>query len=289
MWTDISVDIFDDRECEVDVDVVFNLFAELESEFTRFRPDSSLSLLNTDRFKIVSDRFIEVMHICKQLCQDTLWYFNPLVNLGQIGYAKSFDLKQFEKTNNMKVNLDFDTIEITGNTIQLRENQTLDLGGIVKWFAVDLARKYLNSKWYKNYIINAGGDIYTAGLSDQGKQIVVGIDSPFVKWNLTATITVQDKAVATSGTYKRKWTIDNQTYNHIVNPLTGENNNEITSITLIADDCYLADAYATVCIAMWLEKALAFLKAQKIEGIIICSDQKIYVTEWIATYNITIL
>jgi thiamine biosynthesis lipoprotein len=80
--------------------------------------------------------------------------------------------------------------------------------------------------------------------------MLVGIDSPTTPDILIATVELHNTAIATSGNYKRKRTIDNTEYTHIVNPLTGENNREINSITLIADDCYIADAYATVCIAM---------------------------------------
>jgi len=102
---------------------------------------------------------------------------------------------------------------------------------------------------------------------------------------LFATVELENTAIATSGTYKRKWTIDNQEYTHIINPLSSTNNMEISSITLIAEHCYLADAYATACIAMGVEKSLDFLKKKKIDGMIICADKKIYTTKPIFIYR----
>ncbi|MEI8253017.1 MAG: FAD:protein FMN transferase [bacterium] len=84
----------------------------------------------------------------------------------------------------------------------------------------------------------------------------MGIDSPFIKDLIFATLELENKAIATSGIYKRKWNINlgseigNKEYNHIINPISEINNNEIISITLISDNCYLVDAYATACIAM---------------------------------------
>jgi thiamine biosynthesis lipoprotein len=184
------------------------------------------------------------------------------------------------------VNLAFETVEIIGNHITLQEWQQLDLWWIVKWYAVDRARDLLLSLWYTDFIVDAGGDIYTAGLTDVKQKVVVGIDSPFVSGNLFATLQLQDKAIATSWTYKRKWTIDKESFHHIINPLTSTNTNEIISISLIADQCYLADAYATACIAMGLEKTLAFLKKQNIEGLIMCSDKKVYMTSGMKKYEI---
>jgi FAD:protein FMN transferase len=57
-------------------------------------------------------------------------------------------------------------------------------------------------------------------------------------------------AVSTSGTYKRRWSIDNDYYHHILSPETNSNNNEIISLTIVSDKCYIVDAYATACIAM---------------------------------------
>ena len=116
--------------------------------------------------------------------------------------------------------------------------------------------------------------------------MIIGIDSPFTQGDIFATIEVENIAVATSGTYKRKWEIDKQEYNHIINPLTANNTNEIISITLLAKDCYLADAYATACIAMGLEKTLSFLQKCHLEGVILCSNKKVYVTSGMKTYNI---
>ncbi|MEI6673400.1 MAG: FAD:protein FMN transferase [bacterium] len=94
-----------------------------------------------------------------------------------------------------------------------------------------------------------------------------------------AIIEGENTAIATSGTYRRKWKINGQEYNHIINPITIDNNNEIISITLVNKECYLADAYATACIAMGLEKTLNFLKKNTIEGIIMCANKKVYTTK----------
>jgi len=288
MWTDITISIFWENNYDQDISAVFDLFYDLELEFSRFLPNSSLSLLNQNRSLWVSDMFIDVLKKCKDIYHETAWYFNPLINLSQIWYSKSFDLQEF-KQENIKVNLNFEDVHIDGNTVSLDTDQILDLGWIVKWYAVDLAKKYLDTKWYKNYIIDAGGDIWVAGITDLGKNIVVGIDDPFIAGYLFATLELKDKSIATSGNYKRKWTIEFKEYNHIINPITSSNNNEIISISLIADACYIADAYATACIAMWVDKALVFLKEHNIDAVIICSDQRNYVTEWLDNHNITIL
>lgn len=289
MGTDVTLTIFWEKHNGEDIERVFGLFCILEEEFSRFKAESILSQLNTKRSLGVSDKFIDVLSKCKDIYSDTDFYFNPLINLNQLGYSKDFHSKEFKKEElETRANLDLEAIKIIGNKVALQEWQYLDLGGIVKWYAVDAAKEYLNEKWYNNYIIDAGGDIFTAGVNEQWGKIVVGIDSPFIPWNIFATIEVENTAIATSGNYRRKWKIEDQEYNHIINPLTWANNNEIVSITLITKNCYLGDAYATACIAMWVEKTLAFLKKNHLDGVIICADKKVY-TLGMEKYNLQII
>lgn len=332
MGTEITITIFSEKDPNQDIEKVFDIFHNLEEEFSRFISESRLSILNKKRTAEVSDTFIDVLKKCKKLYTDTDFYFNPLINVRQLGYSNDFHSKQFKKEDTeLHVNLQLEKIEIQGNRVSLHEGQNLDLGGIVKWYGVDKAKTYLDKAEYENYIVDAGGDIYTAGTNEIGGKIVIGIDSPYTKGNIFATIDVENIAIATSGTYKRKWIIEDQEYivnpkksqwneafldgwviptiwenlstnkvkwlnisktveyNHIINPITTENNNEIVSITLIADTCYLADAYATACIAMGLEKTLAFLKKKHLEGIIMCSNKKAYMTKWMEKYNVAFI
>lgn len=285
MWTEITITIFSKENCHKDIENTFEIFQSLEEEFSRFLVDSSLCKLNTERTLKVSGRFIDVIHKCKEIYADSDFYFNPLINLKTIGYSKDFDRHEFKKEET-KVNLEFEKVEIVWNTMSLQEWQILDLGWIVKGYAVDKANEYLESKWYKDYIIDAGGDIYIAWIADDWKKTIVGIDSPFVKWDLLATLEIGNKSIATSGTYKRKWEIEWKEYNHIINPLTSMNTEEIVSITLIDVYCYRADAYATACIAMGLEKTLSFVKKKQIDAVIVCTNKKTYTTEGMKKYNI---
>jgi len=288
MGTDITITLFWEENPNEDIEHVFEIFRDLEKEFSRFTSDSRLSILNKERSWEVSETFIDIIKKCKEIFTDTDGYFNPLINVSNLWYSQDFHSKKFEKKVS-EVNVELKKIEISWNKIFLQENQNLDLWGIVKWYGVDKARIYLDKQWHKNYIIDAGGDMYTAWLSETWEKIVVGIDSPFTQDNIFATLEVGNIAIATSGNYKRKWTIDNQVYNHIINPMNASNNNEIISITLITETCYLGDAYATACIAMGKEKTVEFLKKHHIDGIIICTDQTVYITEWMKKYNLQIL
>ncbi|MEI6673401.1 MAG: FAD:protein FMN transferase [bacterium] len=111
----------------------FNIFYDLEQEFSRFTSESSLSMLNNKRTSEVSDTFIDILNKCKNIYTDTNFYFNPLINLKQLGYSKDFHSNKFiQEDIGLKVNLSFEKVEIHRNKVYLQEGQNLDLGGIVK-------------------------------------------------------------------------------------------------------------------------------------------------------------
>jgi thiamine biosynthesis lipoprotein len=72
---------------------------------------------------------------------------------------------------------------------------------------------------------------------------------------------IKDKSFATSGNYKRYYTEDGKKYAHILDPFTGyPAKNNLLSVTVVADNCMTADAYATAFMVMGLQPSLQFLK-----------------------------
>ncbi|QFR38996.1 FAD:protein FMN transferase [Candidatus Gracilibacteria bacterium 28_42_T64] len=288
MGTDINITIISDNNPLEDIYNAFGIFYSIEREFSRFSKDSDLFLLNTKKEGVVSNRFINVLELSMQTYRESAGFFNPLVNLKNIGYSSDFGKGIFEKKQEIN-DLDLEKVGISGNNVTLQENQNLDLGGIVKGYTVDLVSKYLKEIGYSNFIVNAGGDISLFGVNASGTNPVVAIDNPFNADEIFSTLEIKDKAVSTSGTYKRKWSIDDENFHHILTPESNDNNNEIVSITLIADSCYVCDAYATACIAMGTEKSLDFLKKKNIDGVIIGSDGNMYSTKGMSNYNLEII
>lgn len=288
MWTNITISVISDTNPLEDIHNSFGLIYSLEKEFSRFSNLSDLSLLNKEKELELSNRFIKIFNIVKTIYKETDGYFNPLMNLKNIWYAEDFRKWIFDKKDELQ-DIDIEKISVNQNKIKLWKNQNIDLWWIVKWYAVDLVSEYLKEKWYIDFIINAWGDIFISWKNKNGDVPVVAIDSPFNKKKILAVLEVTNKAISTSWTYKRKWNVENENFHHILNPKTNSNNNEIISISLVSDKCYIADAYATACIAMWIEKSLVFLKKQNIDWIIIWTDGNTYETKWLKDYNLEII
>ncbi len=89
----------------------------------------------------------------------------------------------------------------TSKTILLRRPLTLDLGAVAKGMAVDAAAHELQP--FRDFCIDAGGDIYFGGHSPAGKPWRVGIRHPRRRDGVVDRLEVTDCAVCTSGDYER--------------------------------------------------------------------------------------
>jgi thiamine biosynthesis lipoprotein len=136
----------------------------------------------------------------------------------------------------------------------------LDPSGIVKGWAIYRAAELLRENGFRNFYVDAGGDIQACGLNAKGQPWRVGIRSPFNHDEIVKVVAVSDLGVATSGTYARG--------QHIYNPL-GAGLAEIVSLTVIGPNIYEADRFATAAFAMGRD-GIAFIEwMQGFEGYLI--------------------
>ena len=85
------------------------------------------------------------------------------------------------------------------------------------------------------------------------------LQSPFEE-ELLLTLSLTDKAVATSGDYRRFFVIEGQKYSHIIDTTNDSANDELTSVTIICKKAIDADALATAVSVMGIKKGLALIE-----------------------------
>ncbi|MCM8765886.1 MAG: FAD:protein FMN transferase, partial [Candidatus Omnitrophica bacterium] len=103
----------------------------------------------------------------------------------------------------------------------------------------------------------------------------VGIQDPLNSQKIVATLHLKDKAIATSGQYENFREIQGKRFGHIIDPKTGypvENN--ILSVTIVADNCLTADALATAIFVLGKEKGESVLQDFSAEAVIITRAEK---------------
>ena len=153
-------------------------------------------------------------------------------------------------------------LDLDGGMVRFTDPEiALDLGGIGKGYAVDRAVAALRSWGIERALVNAGGDLYALGGSEDGDPWNVGIRSPSDPTRLAGEIEVSDAAIATSGDYLQRFLHGGRSYHHLLDPATGEP--RITgehSITIKAGTCMAADAGATAVFGMDQTQARALLR-----------------------------
>ncbi len=123
----------------------------------------------------------------------------------------------------------------------------LDLGGIAKGYAVDLAYTRLQRAGFNDYMINLGGNIRVNGRPNATRDWLIAVYNPDEPSETGDRIVVlkSGEAVATSGSYERYVVIDGKQYSHIIDPRTGYPVRRSDSATIIAETAIEADAMST--------------------------------------------
>jgi thiamine biosynthesis lipoprotein len=127
-----------------------------------------------------------------------------------------------------------------------RPELTIDLSAIAKGHGVDRVVALLNRLGAANVFVEIGGEVRVTG-DKAGRPWTVGIQKPDVAGEVVAVAyPLRDRAVATSGDYRNFFEFDGKRYSHTIDPRTGRPvDHNVASVSVLADDCMTADAWAT--------------------------------------------
>ncbi|UCG87105.1 MAG: FAD:protein FMN transferase [Gemmatimonadota bacterium] len=146
----------------------------------------------------------------------------------------------------------------------------IDLGGIAKGYAVDLAVRSLREWGIEHALVNAGGDLYAMGESQDGDPWSVGVRSPYDPSQISHRFELADAAVATSGDYLQNFRHGGMLYHHLLDPATAApRRTDVHSVTVTASSCMAADAAATTVFGMQRDRAERILKSTAPEATVV--------------------
>ncbi|MDP6801632.1 MAG: FAD:protein FMN transferase [Gemmatimonadota bacterium] len=137
-------------------------------------------------------------------------------------------------------------MDAAAGTVRLPSAVTrVDLGAIAKGYAVDRAAAVLRERGLRDFLLNAGGDVFASGRKRPGRRWWIGIRHPRRAGELLGHFELEDAAVATSGDYERFVEVDGVRHHHILDPRSGWPARGSRSATAIAPTAEEADARAT--------------------------------------------
>jgi len=128
----------------------------------------------------------------------------------------------------------------------------IDLGGVVKEYAVDRAAGLCLQAGFRHGVVNLGGDIRIIGPHPDGGPWRIGIRHPRKHAAVLSTVALTGGAMASSGDYERCIVVGNTRYGHVLNPKTGWPVANLAAVSVIGDFCLVAGSASTI--AMLKEK-----------------------------------
>jgi thiamine biosynthesis lipoprotein len=233
-----------------------------------YQPNSIISRINRNENVLVDTHFLKVLEAAQEIYLDTEGVFDPtigvLVNAWDFGpEGKVEDLDSLKIDSLMRF-VGFNRVTRINRSIFKPKATFLDFNAIAKGYAVDVIAEYLETEDIVNYLVEIGGELLAKGINiDKSDDWKVGVEMPHFDGDqsILKAIRLKDESMATSGTY-RKFKTDNlgNRYAHIINAETGyPSKTNILSVSVIADKCMVADAYATAFQAMDIERIKSVL------------------------------
>ena len=250
-----------------------SIFKQIDLSLSTYVPSSIISRINkNDTAVIVDDYFTDVFKKSIEVSDKTQGLFDitvaPIVNAWGFGFTKK------EKVNKILMDsllryVGYKKVRLQGRKLVKDMPQVmLDFNAIAQGYTVDVLASFLESEGITNYLIEVGGELKAKGKKADDIYWTVGIEQPSETLTdetlLEAKVMIKDRALATSGNYKKYYIEDGKKYTHIINPFTGyPAKSNLLSTSVIAKDCMTADAYATAFMVMGLEKSKQFLSEHK--------------------------
>ncbi|HVI57372.1 MAG TPA: FAD:protein FMN transferase [Luteimonas sp.] len=140
----------------------------------------------------------------------------------------------------------------------------LDLSAIAKGHGVDAVAACLRAHGIAAALVDVGGELHAHGRKPDGSawQVLVEAGDEATD-EAPCVLTLDDAAVASSGTRWHRFEHDGRGYAHTIDPRSGAPvAHAPVAVTVVADDAMHADAWATALTVMGVEQGLAFARAR---------------------------
>jgi thiamine biosynthesis lipoprotein len=232
-----------------------------ESEISRFNSGDSCFYFESEYFFPVLQASLDVYEKSGGAFDPTV---GPLVNAWGFGTDKSM-VPDSARVDSLKMLVGFHKISFdTEKVCKSIRGIKLDFSAVAKGNAVDRVADFLAAQGIKSILVEIGGEIVCRGTKTDGEPWRTAIEDPMVQVyerKILAVAELLDRAVATSGNYRNYYVRDGKKYAHTIDPSTGYPVfHSLLSASVFADNCMVADAYATAFMVIGLDKAKLVLE-----------------------------
>jgi thiamine biosynthesis lipoprotein len=264
---------------------------KVDDEFSMFNSQSIVARLNNGEQPELSNDFIDVFKLARQVSEDTNGAFDitvaPLVNAWGFGF-KHEQMPSKEQVDSLQELIGYRYVTLKDKTITMQKpGMMLDFSAIAKGYGVDVVARLLERHDIKNYMVEIGGEITTRGINPERVPWRIGVNKPSEdalneNHELQTILNVTDKSMATSGNYRNFYVKGGKKYAHTIDPKTGYPvQHSLLSATVLTDRCAKADAYATSFMVLGMDGAKQILERHKeLMAYLIYTDNKGNLSVW---------
>lgn len=276
-------------------DAIEETLADLESKLSLYVSDSEISRLNAAAGKQpvkLSDDTFALLQTCVEYSEKSEGAFDitvaPLALLWDVT-AEQPRVPSQSEIDALVPLVDYKDIlldPVAQTAMLRREGQMLDLGGVAKGFACDLARQAAEANGVKKGYISIGGNLMVMGKKSFNEQFQFGVRDPRGGGNdFLAVVSLPEQTMATSGDYERYFIENDVRYHHILDPATGAPaHNGLISISVVSPDGAYADYMSTALFIRGREYVLQNIDTLDCGLIAIDEQRNIYVSKSLQKY-----
>jgi thiamine biosynthesis lipoprotein len=172
-------------------------------------------------------------------------------------------------------------VDRQAQTVKLRRpGMKLGLGGIAKGYAVDRCSAVLREHGLRDFMVQAGGDLYVAGAKGSVSWMVGVRDPRGGPTAIIAKMPIRDHAFSTAGDYERSFILDGKRYHHIIDPKTGFPATASRGVTIFAPTAFLADAVDDAVFILGPKRGMALVDSiPDCAAMIVDAQNKVWISK----------
>jgi thiamine biosynthesis lipoprotein len=253
-------------------------FAEmerLETIFSRHRSDSDVGRLNAAGvLHRAPPELLAVLAQAEEVSLASNGGFDvtvlPLLRLYERSFSERGTAPSPSEVADARGLVDHAAIRIAGEDVRLdRKGMGITLDGVAKGYIVDRTVAVMASAGADRVLVNAGGDMASAGEGSAAEPWTIGVQDPDSERDVLQFVRLGGECIATSGDYMQAFTED-RTYHHIIDPRTGYSPVETSAVSVVAESAAKADALSTALLVLGPGEGQALLEATpSAEGLIV--------------------
>ena len=251
---------------------VDSIFCAVDRSVNLWVDSSVICKVNRNEDVVLDPIFMDNFRVAQKAAELSGGCFDPTISplVAAWGFsAKNGDSITPQLIDSLRQLVDYRKVRIEdGALIKDNPDMRLDFNAVAQGYTSDLVGAFLDSKGVKSYLVDVGGEIFARGTKPDGKLWVVGIEKPSPDWDservVQHRVELQDRGIVTSGSYRKYVERNGRRYSHCIDPMTGypvEHN--LLSATVIAENATWADALASICMVMGMERSLELIKSME--------------------------